>query len=742
MAQKTSVVPWIIISSVLFVVFVLVAVLGPPVGAANDDDLHLPPATFPEAVEAWRGGRVADALALLERQLEADDGEQPIEALILRATLLTENGQPEEAETLWRAIIEREIWMRTFARRALVTSLSGRDAPDEAEALLAALNTSDRTRHLDLTLEVADAHRRRGESQQARRLYRLVVERQPRSAGADAGRLGLAATLESDGDVEAAILQLREAKQQHRTGVAYETADQAERRLLIAHGLSASTLSRGDYRALVRRLRGASRFDAALRLIDEWRTAHAPPSGDPAIELEWITTLYAKRENDQAVAASQAFYERFPRDPLLPDVRLTDFRLAVRMGDTDRARRRGLDLWEGRVAGATEDHRWNAGNLLAAHLVAVNELDDGLDLYRQLFRATSSADTRRELLWRAGIAALRAGQHDRALGNLRALLDQNPTGELVPAGLYWLAKAEFHSNEAASTRRLRDVARRFPYHYYGIRAGQELRRPGGVAVSVEVDPTVTFPDVALGRASTERPEFRAAMALARAGLVSDAAWYLRRLLSRHSGDRGLALLTARASADAGDQASVTRILVNHFGVFLQRPADRLPKDFWQLVYPRPFWDDVKRAATAAGVDPFLMLSVMRRESRFDPDALSPVGAVGLFQIMPYTAEALADSAGVRELLADSLDAHALANPAVNSAIAARLTGNLLDMFDGATAPTVASYNAGEERVAEWWNAARQLNEDFFVDTIPYSETRRFVREVLANRAAYERIYGE
>ena len=741
MAQKTSVIPWIVISPVLFVVFVLLAVLGPTVGAANDD-LHLPPPTFPEAVEAWHGGRVADALALLERQLEADDGEQPIEALILRATLLTENGQPQEAEALWRAIIEREIWMRTFARRALVTSLAGRDKPDEAEPILAALNNSGRRRHLDLTLEVADAHRRQGESQQARRLYQLVVERQPRGARADAGRLGLAATLESDGEVEAALLQLREAKRQHRTGVAYETADQAERRLLIAHGLSVSTLSRGDYRALVRRLRGASRFDATLRLIDEWRTAHAPPSGDPAIELEWITTLYAKRENDEAVAASQAFYKRFPRDPLLPDVRLTDFRLAVRMGDTDRARRRGLDFWEGRVAGATEDHRWNAGNLLAAHLVAVGELDGGLDLYRQLFRSASSPDTRRELLWRAGIAALRAGQHDRALGNLRALLAQNPTGELVPAGLYWLAKAEFRSDEAASTRRLRDVARRFPYHYYGIRARQELRRPGGIAVAVEVDPTVTFPDLALGQVSTERPEFRAAMALARAGLVSDAAWYLRRLLSRHSGDRGLALLTARASADAGDQASVTRILVNRFGVFLQRPADRLPKDFWQLVYPRPFWDDVKRAATAQGVDPFLMLSVMRRESRFDPDALSPVGAVGLFQIMPYTAEALADSAGVRELFADSLDVQALANPAVNSAIAARLTGNLLDMFDGATAPTVASYNAGEERVAEWWNAARQLNEDFFVDTIPYSETRQFVREVLANRAAYERIYGE
>ena len=62
------------------------------------------------------------------------------------------------------------------------------------------------------------------------------------------------------------------------------------------------------------------------------------------------------------------------------------------------------------------------------------------------------------------------------------------------------------------------------------------------------------------------------------------------------------------------------------------------------------------------------------------------------------------------------------------------------MFGGALAPVIASYNAGEERVAIWWESARDLPEDLFVDTIPYSETRRFVREVLANVAGYHRVY--
>ena len=62
------------------------------------------------------------------------------------------------------------------------------------------------------------------------------------------------------------------------------------------------------------------------------------------------------------------------------------------------------------------------------------------------------------------------------------------------------------------------------------------------------------------------------------------------------------------------------------------------------------------------------------------------------------------------------------------------------MFDGSHAPVIASYNAGEERVAVWWQASHGMSEDFFVDTIPYTETRRFVREVITNRTAYDRIY--
>ena len=185
-------------------------------------------------------------------------------------------------------------------------------------------------------------------------------------------------------------------------------------------------------------------------LLDEWVAAHPAAAASDRHALERVTTLYDQRDNAAAVAACRAFAEQHPASPLLPDVRLTDFRLAVRMGDKPRARRLGLDLWEGRVAGATTSQRRAAALLLGAYLVAVGDVDGGLALFRGLFETATQPDDQRSLLWRAGVAALRDGQHERALGNLRSLVDRQPDGDLALAAQYWLAVATARSGDTAA----------------------------------------------------------------------------------------------------------------------------------------------------------------------------------------------------------------------------------------------------------------------------------------------------
>ena len=748
MAGSTSALPPLIrlLHRVSAAALLLAASTIPAAGQAADpnDALRLPPPTYPTAVAEMRAGRPAAALDALDRAARSPGAETPpLEHAILRAALLARAGRPEEAEDAWREVIDGAVFMRTFARRALVDSLAGRGAPADAEPILDTLASADAARHRDLLLRVAAAHLDAGAPERAAALYRRVLGVSGRGADADAARLGLAGALEAAGDGSGALDALREAQLRHRTADAFVAARRDSARLAAARGVDIRPFNQDQYRTLVRRLRSASRYAPALELLDEWAAAHPAAAASDRRALERVTTLYDQRDNAAAVAACRAFAEQHPGSPLLPDVRLTDFRLAVRMGDKPRARRLGLDLWEGRVAGATTRQRRAAALLLGAYLVAVGDVDGGLALFRGLFETATQPDDQRSLLWRAGVAALRDGQHERALGNLRSLVDRQPDGDLALAAQYWLAVATAQSGDpAAATRRFESLAATYPYHYYGLTARQRLAELAGE----EAAPTprrIDFPSLAVNAAARGRAEFKAAMALARAGLVEDAAWYLRRLLDRRRGDRGLALLAARASAAAGDHAAVARVVVNHFGGFLNRPARGMPADFWTLVYPRPFWDTVVQSAGAHGVDPTLLVSLMRQESRFDPEARSAVGAVGLLQVMPYTAEALAVRAGVGRIMKpDGLDEAALTDPAVNTAIAARLNADLLELFEGVRAPVIASYNAGEERVADWWEGAQGLRQDFFVDTIPYSETRRFVREVLANYAAYQRVYGE
>ena len=730
------------------IVVVLTALGGsvPPLWAANDD-LRLPAPTFPVASVLHDADQSAEALAVLDRQLEGLTGDDvPAEAQILRATLLTAVGRHQESEALWDEVAERERSLKAFALRAVVMSLADRGEPAQAERRLTELTRATSTRQqMDLILRLAEAQLSAGAFSEAAALYGRVLRSQRRGTFADAARLGLAAAQELTGDLDGAVRTVRQAQLEHVAPETFRDARAGEQRVSGLLGRTPQGFTEDQYLTLARRLRRASQYEESRELLEAWRRRYPETPRVDVIEAEIIDTLYSMRANDEAAARCLQFGERFPASPLLARVRLTQFRLDVRMNRLAAVRSRGDDLWHGRVEGATADERRSTGELLAAYLVSVGEVEAGLEVYQELVRTAPTASDRRDMLWRAGVAALRVGQDEWAVSTLRELNRRNPVGELLPATLYWLGVAEHRVGRPSdASRRFRTLEQRYTHHYYGLLASERLADL--TAASASPDPeerrpnsSLQFPALELGNRIRRHPDFAAATLLAKAGLKSEAAEYTRRLLDRNRRNRALALLAARASADAGDFRRVSIVLVNHFVEYLYQRATDLPEDFWQLVYPRPFWEEIQASADAHDVDPFLLLALMRQESRFDPRARSPVGAVGLFQIMPYTAAALGPQAGVGALDGSNA-AGELLKPSVNVAIAATLLSNLTTMFGDAIPPVIASYNAGEDLVSVWWQATTGLAEDQFVDSIPYRQTRQFAREVLANYSAYRRLY--
>ncbi|PRQ04119.1 Soluble lytic murein transglycosylase precursor [Enhygromyxa salina] len=160
---------------------------------------------------------------------------------------------------------------------------------------------------------------------------------------------------------------------------------------------------------------------------------------------------------------------------------------------------------------------------------------------------------------------------------------------------------------------------------------------------------------------------------------------------------------------------------------------------WELAHPVPFRGLVDPGEQGHGVPRMLTYAIMQSESRFNPGATSWAGARGLIQLMPATADNVAQRAGLK------LDPSQLYDPAVNLDIGQRYLAGLTARWgnvDGAPALAVPSYNAGPGRTDEWLQQRGSWDLDLFVEAIPFDETRRYTQSVLGRWAAYSWLYGD
>jgi soluble lytic murein transglycosylase len=155
-----------------------------------------------------------------------------------------------------------------------------------------------------------------------------------------------------------------------------------------------------------------------------------------------------------------------------------------------------------------------------------------------------------------------------------------------------------------------------------------------------------------------------------------------------------------------------------------------------LLYPRAFKDAVESAASTHGVDPHLVWAIMRRESAFKPDVVSAADARGLMQIIPPTATRIASE------LQRALDsADALYAPGLNIDFGAWYLAALSRRF-GHPALVAAAYNAGPGATLKWLSERGELELDLFVETIPFKETRGYVKQVVADLLLYRQFYSD
>lgn len=156
----------------------------------------------------------------------------------------------------------------------------------------------------------------------------------------------------------------------------------------------------------------------------------------------------------------------------------------------------------------------------------------------------------------------------------------------------------------------------------------------------------------------------------------------------------------------------------------------------RYLYPYPYQELVELYAKANGVDSALVASVIMNESRFQNDARSSRGAIGLMQIMPETAQWIALQLGD-----DNFSLEKLHEPETNIRYGVWYLAELQREFAGNNILALAAYNAGRGTVRDWIEEGNWPWTFHTLDKIPYPETRSYVKNVLQNRIRYEKLYS-
>jgi soluble lytic murein transglycosylase len=289
------------------------------------------------------------------------------------------------------------------------------------------------------------------------------------------------------------------------------------------------------------------------------------------------------------------------------------------------------------------------------------------------------------------------------------------------------------------------LCQRFVYTYYCQLARERIDIPSleplasePISATVPVNGGTNANSEATRSAPTragieQQSAYRRAIELKTLGLDSDAARELAGLTDRYNRDPDALMALATMLNEVGAYHHALRLARARFRDKLERTGGIVDPSLWKVAYPTGLLPTIKGQG-ANGVDPYLVAAIIREESQYDWQAVSRVGAIGLMQVMPGTANNVAQRLGLPAVGRDDLF-----DQETNIRIGVHYVEQLLEQFSGNVALTIASYNAGPMAVGSWITLHPGRSQDEFVELIPYQETRQYVKRVLRSYREYIRL---
>lgn len=372
-------------------------------------------------------------------------------------------------------------------------------------------------------------------------------------------------------------------------------------------------------------------------------------------------------------------------------------------------------------------------NNLASHFI-VNDDDEQADqVFRELYARFPKGKYAERAAWKIGWWAYKHSRYNDTVKFFEDAAATFPHSDYRPSYLYWSARAHEALGEPdLADARYRLVLTDYRNTYYGhltvARFGQRHEDvPEIEPVAIAETPAV---DVHL---PANAEQIRLLLALGLNDQAMDELQYAQRTW----GDSPLVGATiAWVRNQSGDLRAGITVMKRAYPQYMAAGGERLPIEIRKVMYPVDYWPAIKKQAASRHLDPYLVASLILQESNFSPSARSSANAVGLMQLIASTGRRYARALRMRRF-----SPLMLTRPETNLRLGLAYFSDLMKRF-GREHLALASYNAGEHRVAQWIAERPGVSREEFIDDIPFPETQNHVKRVLAGAEEYRRLYGD
>jgi soluble lytic murein transglycosylase len=371
------------------------------------------------------------------------------------------------------------------------------------------------------------------------------------------------------------------------------------------------------------------------------------------------------------------------------------------------------------------------------------DYDHAIDYYRELEQRFPNGSRAAYAHWKAAWLSFRLGRIDEARKGFEDQIALYPDSGEVPSALYWRARLAEEQKDPAMARafyqKLSDRYRNFYYAEMARQRLKKLRAPDNssrhYALLDRIPPLQAVPKVTAAAPPGDNLRVARARLLANGALADQAVRELQAAANDVDGTWAPPEM-ARVYQDGGRYDRGIQIMKRTTPNYFAIDIPDLPRPYWEALFPKAYWTDLRKYSTLNDLDPYLVASLIRQESEFNAGAVSRANAIGLMQLLPKTGRTVA-----RQIRLRGYRSPQLYTPAVNLKLGTRYFKDMVDKYNGQFEYALAAYNAGTNRVEDWLGQGPYRDPQEFVESIPFTETREYVQAILRNAYVYRQLYG-